>query len=71
MSVTEQMMMYAEQFNERIDSIEQFIDSLDFTLNRDVMDSVLRLSADIQELNDKIALLEYNILEVKEHVDRL
>ena len=71
MSVTEQMMMYAEQFNERIASIEQFIHSHDFTLNRDVMDSVLRLSADIQELNDKIALLEYNILEVKEHVDRL
>jgi len=71
MSVTEQMMMYAEQFNQRIDNIEQFIHSHDFTLNRDVMDSVLRLSADIQEVNDKIALLEYNILEVKEHVDRL
>ena len=71
MSVTEQMMMYAEQFNQRIDSIEQFMHSHDFTLNRDVMDSILRLSADIQELNDKIALLEYNILEVKEHVDRL
>jgi len=24
-----------------------------------------------QEIKDKIALLEYNILEVKEHVDRL
>jgi|TARA_R110000824_G_scaffold156873_7_gene330112 hypothetical protein len=71
MSVTEQMMMYAEQFNQRIDGIEQFMHSHDFTLNRDVMDSILRLSADIQELNDKIALLEYNILEVKEHVDRL
>ena len=71
MSVTEQMMMYAEKFNERIDSIETFMYSHDFTINRDVMDSVLRLSADIQELNDKIALLEYNILEVKDHVDRL
>ena len=48
MSVTEQMMMYAEQFNQRIDSIEQFMHSHDFTLNRDVMESVLRLSADIQ-----------------------
>ena len=61
MSVTEQMMMYAEKFNERIDSIEAFMYSHEFTLNKDVMDSVLRLSADIQELNDKIALLEYNI----------
>ncbi len=71
MSVTEQMMLYAEKFNERIDRIEAFMYSHEFTLNRDVMDSVLRLSADIQELNDKIALLEYNILEVKDHVDKL
>ena len=53
MSVTEQMMMYAEQFNQRIDSIEQFMHSHDFTLNRDVMESVRSLSAAILELNDR------------------
>ena len=60
MSVTEQMMMYAEKFNERIDRIEAFMYSHEFTLNRDVLDSIIRLSADVQDLKDKIELLEYN-----------
>ena len=71
MSVTEQMMMYAEKFNERIDRIEAFMYSHEFTLNRDVLDSIIRLSADVQDLKDKIELLEYNILEAKDHIDRM
>ena len=71
MSVTEQMMMYAEKFNERIDRIEAFMYSHEFTLNREVLDSIIRLSADVQDLKDKIELLEYNILEAKDHIDRM